>query len=183
MVWRGNFGRLVRAVRGAGTYSHVSYALGGTLAALHAGAGPVAWVRGFPRPILRTAPGGRIELGHVGLHPGVDLHCGAGAVLTVGNDTFINRNSRVSAAREVRIGSGCMISWDVIVTDGNGFAGAPPQEAAPVLIGDRVWIGARCVILGGTRLGAGCMVAAGCVVQGVFPPGAVVAGEAAQVAA
>ena len=183
MNWSGSPGRLVRAVRGGGIYSHISYALGGTLAFSHAGSGPVAWVRGFPRPLLRTARGGRIELGHVGLHPGVVLNCGAGARLTVGDGTFINRYSCVSAAREVRIGSECMISWDVIMTDGDGFVNTPPEKVAPVLIGDHVWIGARCVILGGTQLGAGCMVAAGRVVQGVYPPGTVVAGEAAQVAA
>ena len=183
MNWSGSLLRLARAARGGGVYSHISYALGGTLAARHDGTGPVAWVRGFPRPVLRAAPGGRIELGHVGLHPGVVLRCGAGALLTVGDRTFINRRSRVSAAREVRIGCGCMISWDVIVMDGDGFADTPPEKIAPVLIGDRVWIGARCVILGGTRLGVGCIVAAGSVVQGVYPPGAVVAGEPAQVAA
>jgi acetyltransferase-like isoleucine patch superfamily enzyme len=46
---------------------------------------------------------------------------------------------------------------------------------------DRVWVGSRAVILGGTYLGPGCVVAAGSIVQGRFPGGAVIAGRPAEV--
>ena len=42
-------------------------------------------------------------------------------------------------------------------------------------------VGSRALILGGTRLGRGCVVAAGSIVQGDFPAGSVVAGKPAEV--
>lgn len=72
-----------------------------------------------------------------------------------------------------------MVSWQAIITD---FTGLEHNEIfAPVLIEDEVWVGSRALILGGTRLGCGCVVAAGSVVQGDFPAGAVIAGKPAEV--
>ena len=58
--------------------------------------------------------------------------------------------------------------------------GGAAGEFAPVVLEDDVWVGSRVIILGGTRLGAGCVVAAGSVVQGVFPAGSVLAGKPAE---
>jgi acetyltransferase-like isoleucine patch superfamily enzyme len=72
-----------------------------------------------------------------------------------------------------------MVSWDTVITDFIGFAADDPF--APVMLEDGVWIGSRVLILGGTRLERGCVVAAGSVVQGEFPAGAVIAGKPAEV--
>ena len=129
-------------------------------------------------PDLR--PGrGVIELGHVGLYPGVRLHCRETGRIAIGDDSFVNRHSRIFAAREVSLGARCMIAWDCIITDWAGFDA--PHPFAPVLLEDEVWIGCRAVILGGTRLGRGCIVAAGSVVQGDFPAGSTLAGTPAKV--
>lgn len=55
----------------------------------------------------------------------------------------------------------------------------PPDswdELRPVAIGHDVWIGAGATVLGGVRLGTGCIVAARAVVTKDVPPYAVVAG-------
>ena len=53
--------------------------------------------------------------------------------------------------------------------------------AQPVVLEDEVWIGNRAIILGGTHLGRGCVVAAGAVVQGDFPAGSILAGKPAEI--
>lgn len=169
---------LLRILRsGERSYSPVAYLFGAVLPGRRLGAGPVAWLRGWPMPDLRPGAG-RIELGHVGLYPGVRLHCRGEGRIAVGDGTFINRRSRVLAGCAVQVGRDCMISWDCAITDWSGFAS--PAAFAPVILEDNVWVGCRVTILGGTRLGRGCIVAAGSVVQGEFAPGSVVAGPSAK---
>lgn len=50
-----------------------------------------------------------------------------------------------------------------------------------VVVGDDVWIGARVTLLSGSRVGDGCIVAAGSVVRGEFPPRSIIGGVPARV--
>ena len=50
-----------------------------------------------------------------------------------------------------------------------------------IVIGDHVWIGFRCVVLKGARIGAGAVIGAGSIVHGDIPAGAVAAGNPARV--
>lgn len=45
-----------------------------------------------------------------------------------------------------------------------------------IVIEDNCWLGANCVILDGVRIGAGSVIAAGCVVTRSVPPNSIVAG-------
>lgn len=56
-----------------------------------------------------------------------------------------------------------------------------PHVAAPIVIGDDVWIGASAVILKGVTIGRGAVVAAGCVVTKDVPEWAIVAGVPARI--
>ncbi len=159
-------------------YRWIAYIFGALLPGRREGSGPVAWLRGCPMPDVRAGRG-RIDLGHVGLFPGVRLHCRDTGRISIGDGSYVNRQSRVFAAREVRIGAHCMIAWDCTITDWAGFDA--PSSFAPVWLDDDVWIGCRSVVLGGTHLGRGCVVAAGSVVQGDFPPGSILAGVPAKV--
>jgi acetyltransferase-like isoleucine patch superfamily enzyme len=172
------FFQMLRVLAGCGRqYSPVAYAFGALLPGRRTGHGPVAWVRGWPMPDVR-AGAGSIELGHVGLYPGVKLHCANAGRIVIGNGTFLNRSARVFAGRSVTLGQKCMVSWQTTITDFAGFDAAEPF--APVVLEDEVWIGNRAIILGGTRLGRGCVVAAGAVVQGDFPAGSILAGQPAE---
>ena len=170
---------LLRALRSSErSYSLLAYLFGALLPGRRAGAGPVAWLRGWPMPDVRPGAAGRIELGHVGLYPGVRLHCHGEGRILIGDGTFINWQSRVLAGREVVLGQRCMISWQSVITDCLDIGGMAACE--PVVLEDEVWIGSRAMILGGTRLGRGCIVAAGAVVQGTFAAGSILAGKPAE---
>jgi len=52
---------------------------------------------------------------------------------------------------------------------------------APVVIGDRVFVGVGAIILPGTRIGDDSVVAAGAVVRGDIPPWSMVVGNPAKV--
>ena len=175
--------RILSALRilatGGRQYSPVAYLFGALLPGRREGAGPVAWVRGWPMPEVR-AGAGTIALGHVGLYPGVKLHCRDAGRIVIGDGTFLNRSARVFSGASVTLGKNCMISWQTTITDFAGFDA--PQQYAPVALEDHVWIGNRAIILGGTRLGRGCIVAAGAVVQGAFPAGSILVGKPAEMA-
>jgi acetyltransferase-like isoleucine patch superfamily enzyme len=134
------------------------------------------------RPGVRVDNRGTIEMENVAFFPGVRLECWPGARIFIGNGTYLNRNTEIIAAREVRIGRDCMIAWDVVImdTDQHGIGGAPPL-ARPVLIGDRVWIGCRAIILKGVTIGDGAVIGAGAIITQDVPAGAIMTGPVATV--
>jgi len=111
-------------------------------------------------------------------------------------------------ARGVRIGEGCVIHTEQFSTEpylvslGNrvGISGGvkflahdgaawllrqrrPSAQAfGAIAVGDDCYIGENALLLAGTRVGRGCIVAAGAVVRGSFPDNSVIAGNPAKVA-
>lgn len=102
---------------------------------------------------------------------GVIIEVHRGACLEIGAETFINPNARIIVLESVRIGRGCAVAWDVQIMDSDRHYlldanGAPRKNSAPIEIGDRVWIGARSLVLKGARIEEGVVVGAGSVVTG-----------------
>ncbi len=126
--------------------------------------------------------GGQIVCENVAFFPGVRIECLRGGHIFIGNGTYLNRNTEIIAAAEVRIGRDCKIAWDVVImdTDQHGI-GNRPAVARPVLIGDNVWIGCRALILKGVTIGAGAVIGAGAIVTKDVPAGAIVTGPAASI--
>lgn len=136
---------------------------------------------GLPRIKIRNE-GGHIEAANCTFYPGVRIECWRGARITIGNGTYLNRNTEIIAQQEVTIGRNCKIAWDVVImdTDQHGIGDAPAL-AKPVHIGDRVWIGCRAIVLKGVTIGDDAVIGAGAIVTRDVPSGAVVVGPAAQV--
>lgn len=169
--------RARRRLRHSGLLSHL---LGLLLRPRIQRAGIIVVMGGLPLPSIEND--GEIEIGNCALFSGVRLEVWPGARLTIGTGTYLNRNTEVVAARSVSIGRDCKIARDVLImdTDQHPLPGAE-LVVAPVTIGDRVWIGARAIILKGVQIGHDSVIGAGAIVTKSVPPHSVVVGTAARV--
>ena len=88
-----------------------------------------------------------------------------------------------SGIGRITIGNGVLIGHNVVLSTLNHDP-APARRAwlhpAPIVIGDRVWIGSNATVLPGVTIGDGAIVAAGAVVTKDVAPNTVVAGVPAR---
>jgi acetyltransferase-like isoleucine patch superfamily enzyme len=105
--------------------------------------------------------------------------------LVLGDDVVIGVNASLGAHSPIHIGNRVRISKDVqIETAGLDFLSGPPpyrHTSKPIFIEEGVWIGTRTIVLGGVRIGAHSVVAAGSIVTRDVPPRTLVAGMPAKV--
>jgi acetyltransferase-like isoleucine patch superfamily enzyme len=99
-----------------------------------------------------------------------------GAEIISGDRTYINRRTEIMSKNSVKIGNGCAISWDVVISDTDYHEIEGTSSTNPIVIGDEVWIGCKSTILKGVTIGNGAVVAAGSVVTKDVDPHTLVAG-------
>ena len=107
-----------------------------------------------------------------------------GSRISIGDHTFINYGSSITAYKEVRIGRHCLLGHYLLVVDRNEHGieqreVAPP--AAPVIIEDHVWIGSHTTILPGVCIGHHAAIGAGSVVTRDIPANCLAVGSPARV--
>jgi maltose O-acetyltransferase len=105
----------------------------------------------------------------------VELVCARGAELIIGESTGFNYGASVQASRSIRIGNHCLIGSMVRIRDDDGFL------AAPVRIGDNVWLAHGALIEPGVTIGDRAVVSAGSVVTSDVPAGMLALGNPARV--
>ena len=86
----------------------------------------------------------------------------------------------------VTIGDRCDVGPGVLFVTGSHQIGDATRRAGkgfslPITVGDGTWVGARVTFLGGSSVGAGCVVAAGSLVRGEFPANVMIAGTPARI--
>lgn len=131
----------------------------------------------------------RMLLKAVGISVGSDVHlCGRSWIygrgkLTIGEGTWVSPGALfyTHPDAEIRIGTNCDVGPDCsFVTGshniGNGERRAGEGYAAPITIGNGVWIGSRSLLLPGTTVGSSSIVAAGAVVTVDLPADVLAAG-------
>lgn len=138
--------------------------------------------------VLSAAPGGRLDIGsqcEVSSFARIDADTGS---IAIGDHSSVNSFCLINGFGGVRIGNGVRIaSHCVILSSTHNFDDpAMPIHAQgvsgkPTVIGDDVWIGAHCVIVGGVEIGAHSVVGAGSIVLADIPPNSVAAGAPARV--
>ena len=113
--------------------------------------------------------------------PPFTTDCGKNIV--VGERVFVNSGCRFQDQGGIRIGDDALIGHNVVLASLNHDLD-PAERAttipAPIVIGDRVWIGANATVLAGVTIGDGAVVAAGAVVTRDVAPNTVVGGVPAR---
>lgn len=117
------------------------------------------------------------------------IHMAADSTLAIGQKTSFNGASEIlmHEPSKVTIGSFCLIASDTMISTSDMHSvldaetGARINPAKDILIENKVWVGARAVILKGCRIGAGSIIALGAIVTGDVPRQAIMAGNPARV--
>lgn len=109
--------------------------------------------------------------------------------LSIGKNVYIGEQCNIRAGGGwIEIGNDVMIATGtaVFATNHRMEVGIPmicqpwSKDRVGVKIGSDVWIGSRCIILPGSQVGDGAVIAAGAVVRGVVPSGAIFGGVPAK---
>lgn len=112
---------------------------------------------------------------------------GEGSKIEIGNNSGIGVDCWLQG--EVIIGNNVMMGPEVLIfTQNHQFARIDipmikqgHMSPRPVIIGDDVWIGARCILLPGVTIGKGAVLGAGAVVTKNVPDWAIVGGNPAKI--
>ena len=104
----------------------------------------------------------------------------------IGPSGFINVDCFFDLAAPINIGENVSIGPKSMLITGAHHVGDEDNrcgdlEPRAIIIGDGVWLGARCIILPGVSIGRGSVVAAGAVVTKEVPVNVMVAGVPAKV--
>ena len=119
----------------------------------------------------------RVE-GEVRLGAGVRIGPGASVVCTglldIGDHVLMNARVAIYCAKHIVIGRDTLISWDATIIDNDFHALYDADKncinpPAPIIIGERAWVGFGATISKDTKLAAGTVIGAGAVVRGDFP--------------
>ncbi|MBG9377131.1 acyltransferase [Panacibacter sp. DH6] len=134
--------------------------------------------------VLRINKNGSMTCGkNVRIASGCKVY--ADGQLQIGDNTYINSNSLIFASQSVKIGNDCAIAWNCQIMDCDFHTlqknGHDQPMTAPVVIGNKVWIGANSIILKGVTIGNNVVIAAGSVVTKNIPANALAGGVPAKI--
>lgn len=122
------------------------------------------------------------------VYAGSRINVNQGAKLTLGSG-YMNHDCVVDCFDSITIGHHVVISERVMLRDSDNHAivvsennvATKSKVAAPIVIGDHVWIGMNVIVLKGVTIGDGAVVAAGSMVNKDVPPHCLAAGVPAKV--
>jgi len=111
-----------------------------------------------------------------------------GVGLTIGNNSAFGRFTEFGAAGGIEIGddviAGSYISFhseNHNFSDSSLLIREQGVTSKGIKIGNNVWIGAKATFLDGAIIGNNCVVAAGAVVNGIFPNNVIIGGVPAKI--
>jgi maltose O-acetyltransferase len=123
--------------------------------------------------------------------------CDYGRHIYIGADSFVNVNCVFLDSAEIRIGTSVLVGPGVqlltvshplradarIVPAAERGPGDAPYrtQARPITIGDKAWIGAGSIVLGGVTIGENTVIGAGSLVTSDIPANCVAFGQPCQV--
>ena len=110
--------------------------------------------------------GGKASIGHGSkLSVRGDLKLGAGFNMTA--------ESTIVCAKEITFGDDCLLAWDVLVMDTDEHPLFDKDNERinpdkPIVVGNHVWIGCKCVLLKGAEVPNDTVLAAGTLLKSAF---------------
>ena len=123
--------------------------------------------------------------------------CDYGAQVVIGAQTFINTNCVMLDSAAIRIGANVLLgpgvqlltafhpvrAADRLPVEWDPASGQARYrtQAAPIVIGDDVWVGAGALVMPGVTIGAGATIGAGSLVTADIPPGVLAYGQPCRV--
>lgn len=140
----------------------------------------------YDRTVIELEDNAKLITGNnVSIGPGVRILIRSNAVLEIGSNTYITANSTIICTESIRIGNDCMISWDVQIMDSDihqfNVNNKKINITQPIVIEDKVWVGARASILKGVKIESGSIVASGANVTKSVGNNIIVAGNPAKI--
>lgn len=95
--------------------------------------------------------------------------------LRIGENSWIGEGVWIHNQNNVHIGSNAVVSQDTFITTGShDIRRDMALRTRPVVIEDGAWVTARCIVLGGSRIGRSAVVGPGSVVSGDVAPNTIV---------
>ena len=123
-----------------------------------------------------------------GIYHGTFFELGEHGRVTIGNFCTLV-GPKIITDGSVVIGNYSLIAHDVVIAD-HAYAVPPasPQSVgtsnrqSTIFIGEKVWIGAGAILLGGAHVGENSIVAAAALVNFEVPPNSIIAGNPGRIA-
>lgn len=132
-------------------------------------------------------PGNISIADHVVVKEGVRIcACNAKAKINIGKNTTVGFHNFIFASERIEIGDDCLIAPFVYIVDSNHQINrnekinTQPNQTAPIVIGNDVWIASHVTILKGVKIGDGAVIAANSMVNRDVEPYTIVGGSPAK---
>ena len=139
------------------------------------------WLLVSPRTEITIDKGGSLFVGKkVTIRSGSKIRIRRNAKITIGDNFSMSNNCVITAHEEIVIGNNVQFGPGVLLYDhdhdymAEGGLPAEQYKTKHIKIGSEVWIGANSIILRGTEIGSGCVVAAGSILKGKYPDGVLI---------
>mgnify|MGYP001040527317 CR=1 FL=1 len=123
------------------------------------------------------------EIGHgstIWGQPSIIVGKHSSAQLRIGREVDANRGIVFELEQDISIGDRVSIGHEVLFLTGaqacRFSAQAESYPAGPIVVEDGVWLGARCIVMPGVRIGQGSLVGAGSLVTHDLPANSFFAG-------
>lgn len=132
--------------------------------------------------------GDNVSIGQYSIIEATGVLTDLGKGVSIGAGSGIGAYSFIGAAGGVQIGSNVIMGQRISFHSENHNFDSPDVDIKyqgvtrqGIIVGDNCWIGANVVVLDGTVIGRGCVIAAGSILRGEYPEDMLIAGVPAKV--
>jgi acetyltransferase-like isoleucine patch superfamily enzyme len=132
--------------------------------------------------LIETFQNSVLEFNNNTLYENIEISVKENAKLTIGKNTYINKNTIIRCYKKISIGDNCAISYNINISDWGGYDVYPVTNKEKIVkIGNNCWIGNNVNILGGVIIGNNVVIGAGSIVTKNIPDNSLAVGNPAKV--